>query len=579
MFKSNRGSAGRSALLLTALAATTFTFAACDDDGGPADPGPTPRPVATVTVVPGTVTLQVGDTLTLRAVARDAAGDSLERPVTWTSANPARASVSASGRLTALEPGTVRVTAKAENRAGVADITIEAQPEPQPEPPVITALDPAQVHAGGPARVVRITGAAFRPNARVRFNGATRASEWVSETEVRVTLPADDLAGTGDAEIVVINPDEGQASAPAVFRIVAQPRPVESVSVHPELAYTTVGAAVPLAATVRDASGVPIEGRLVTYQSGNHLVATVDGEGVVRPVGIGRVTITVRSEGVETTAVIEVRSEVHGIVASDGAGLVSFDLRLGRAPQRFWEHGAFVQAHSPTRSPDARRIAYIYESGWSTFLTIMDVANRTYTFVPDAAWAADPAWSPAGDRIAFGALVGGQSHVFTVRPDGTGLVNLTADLPEGVSAGDPAWSPDGTRLVYAIDGVDGQYGLMIMNSDGSGKRYLTVGTADFDPSWVGDVVVFTRLEAGGDETNVWRVSVSGVGPLVRLTDSGRAYSPTMSPDQYWVAFVDGADGEAGALRAVTGFGEEVRTLYEPTDGQPGLVHPVWVVRP
>ncbi len=578
MFSFNGGSARRSALPLLALAATTFTFAACEDDGTPAEPGPRPGPVAWVSVGRGTVTLLVGDTVPRGAGARDAAGDSLERPVTWTSANPARAAVSASGRLTALEPGAVRVTARAENRAGVADITIEAPPEPQPEPPVITALDPAQVPAGGPARVVRITGTAFRPNARVRFNNATRASEWVSETEVRVSLPADDLAEIGDAELVVINPDEGQASAPAVFRIVAQPRPVESISVHPELAYTTVGAPVPLAATVRDAAGAPMEGRLVTYDTGNQLVATVDAQGVVRPVGIGRVTVIVRSEGVETNAVVEVRSGGHGIVASDGVGLVSVDLRLGGAPQRFWEHGPLVRAHSPTRSPDARQIAYIYDNDWTTQLAIIDLVGRTYTFVPDAAYAADPAWSPAGDRIAFGALVGGRSHVFTVRPDGTGLVNLTDDLPEGVSAGDPAWSPDGSRIVYATDGGDGQYGLMIMNSDGSGKRYLTVGTADYDPSWVGDVVVFTRLEAGGAETNVWRTSVSGVGPLVRLTDSGRAHSPTMSPDQYWVAYIEGADGEGGALRAVTGFGEEVRTLFEPTDGEPGLVDPVWVVR-
>jgi hypothetical protein len=561
--------------LLLALATGALALAACEDTPGSTGPEPTPV-VSTVTVHPGAVTLQVGDTLTLRAVARDAEGDSLARPITWTSERPAGVYVDARGRITGMEPGIVRVTATAGSRSGFATVTVQAPPEPPA--PVITALDPSEVYAGGPPRVVHVLGTGFRPNARVRLDGQTRISEFVSPTELRVALPAEDVAQVGEAGMVVINPDDGRVSAPATFRVVTQPRPVAALAVHPALSYTNVGAAVPLAATAQDSEGAPAENRYVTYSSSNHLVATVDAQGVVHPLGIGRVTITARSEGIETTAVVEVRAgERHGLVASDSMGLVSLDLRLGTPPLRFWEHGPHIRTHSPSRSPDGRYVAYVHESGWHTHVAILDVAQRTYTFVPDAAFAADPAWSPAGDRIAFGALVGARSHVFTVRPDGTGLLDLTADLPEGVSAGDPAWSPDGSRLVYSVDGPAGQQGLMIMNADGTGKRYLTVAAPDFDPEWLGDVVVFTRYEAGGAGTNVWRVSVSGFGPLVRLTDSGRAHSPTLSPDHRWIAYIDGAEGEAGVLRVTTAFGEETRTLFEPGEGQAGLVDPTWFV--
>ncbi len=50
----------------------------------------------------------------------------------------------------------------------------------------------------------------------------------------------------------------------------------------------------------------------------------------------------------------------------------------------------------------------------------------------------------------------------------TGLrTPLTADSGDG-----PAWSPDGSRIVYTRT-IEGDGGLWIMNSDGSGKRRLT----------------------------------------------------------------------------------------------------------
>lgn len=562
-----------------AVVAGAVSVASCEDGPSPVEPEPTPAPVASVAVQPAMVTLVVGDTITLRATARSADGVVLERTVTWSSDEPGRATVTAAGFVTALESGEVRISATTENRSGFAELTVEVVPGPPPEAPSITSLDPAEIHAGGAARTVRILGANFRLDARVQFNGATRPSERVSDTELRVTLPPEDIAAIGDAEVVVVNPTEGRVSTPAVLRIVPQPNPVAALSVHPGLAYAAVGASVPLSVTVLGADGAPVPDRRVTYSSGNQLVATVDGEGVVHPVGTGEVVITVRSEGVETTAVVEVSAGLHHIMAGDGVGIASLDMRLGTPPLRFWQNWAGSWSESPSPSPDGRFVAYVIVGALQSQLAVLDLVTRTYSFLPAPGQVRDVAWSPAGDRIAFTSLVGSRWHVLSIRPDGTGLDDLTDDLAEGVSAIDPAWSPDGSRIVYAIDGDPASQGLMIMNSDGSGKRYLTVGSQDLDPAWLGDIVAFTRRDPTSGDTDLWRVSVSGFGPLMRLTQTGAAHSPTFAPDHHWILFVEGVGQGPGALMAVRPFGEEVRPIFIPEAGEVGMLDPVWVVRP
>jgi alpha-tubulin suppressor-like RCC1 family protein/uncharacterized protein YjdB len=79
-------------------------------------------PVATVTIAPGLDTLEAYDTRQLQATLRDAQGNVLVgRTVTWTSSNPAVATVdAATGLLTGVDRGTVTITATSEGKTGTA---------------------------------------------------------------------------------------------------------------------------------------------------------------------------------------------------------------------------------------------------------------------------------------------------------------------------------------------------------------------------------------------------------------------------------------------------------------------------
>ncbi len=136
--------------------------------------------------------------------------------------------------------------------------------------------------------------------------------------------------------------------------------------------------------------------------------------------------------------------------------------------------GGDVQQHTRCRSvctygslsPDGARIVYrktVQSPAFSWFLQpgdrnsevfVATLAGEQETNVSDsAAFDGWPVWSPAGDRIAFvsnRAGPAGTGHIYTVRPDGSGLTRITSD---GWSYVQPAWSSDATAL-FAKQGME-----------------------------------------------------------------------------------------------------------------------------
>ena len=84
------------------------------------------KPIATVAVTPGNPTLVAGDTLHLAVQLRDADGHRLFfRPVTWSSDNPAVASVSPAGLVLAVSAGSATITASAGGQSGTATVLVQ----------------------------------------------------------------------------------------------------------------------------------------------------------------------------------------------------------------------------------------------------------------------------------------------------------------------------------------------------------------------------------------------------------------------------------------------------------------------
>lgn len=303
--------------LVTGVAVGTATVTATSEGkSGTAAITVTNPPVATVSIDPPAANLLPGDQLTFTARAVDAAGNVLTgRPVTWSVASPAVATLSAAGRLTGVAPGTTTVTATVEGKTATASVTVSA--------PVssVTVTPPTLSLVVGAAQQLSATSRDSAGNQLQR-----RPVSWSSSAPAVATVSNQGLVSGVALGVAVITASvEGRTASSQVTVTLA---PVSTITLDPNGGYLPIGVPVPLQAILRDPNGIVLADRPVTWSTSDAARGTISSTGAVSANTTTPFTVTATAEGRTATATFEgrtaLRSSVEQFVNNSTVGTYTY---------------------------------------------------------------------------------------------------------------------------------------------------------------------------------------------------------------------------------------------------------------
>ena len=158
-------------------------------------------------------------------------------------------------------------------------------------------------------------------------------------------------------------------------------------------------------------------------------------------------------------------------------------------------------------SPDSKQLVFTHGEEVGRWVAIANADGTDSHLVPDTGgWSGDASFSPDGSYIVFdsvGALltsnpVAANFNIYVIKPDGTGLRQITHD--GGV---DPSWSPDGNSIIYScdIDSSGSPHGICeIKRGDQTPQTLYTDPTRTIlSPTWnaTGTKILVTIQQVAG----------------------------------------------------------------------------------
>jgi dipeptidyl aminopeptidase/acylaminoacyl peptidase len=190
----------------------------------------------------------------------------------------------------------------------------------------------------------------------------------------------------------------------------------------------------------------------------------------------------------------------------------------------------------------------------------------------DPARDRSPRWSPDGREILFASNRSGKYEAWTIRPDGSGLTQVT-HTPDPQPVLNPTWSPSGRQIGFTYGSLG--TALLDLRNPGEGLRVLprVEGRQVLArPSWSADGHYLAGILLRPDESPVPGIVLWSLADSTyrRLTQVGR--DPEFFHDGRRILFL-----ERGAVWLVDSRSGEARTLlplplhssYESASAGPG----------
>jgi uncharacterized protein YjdB len=329
-----------------AVAILCQTVACSGGGGGTTQAPPT---VASIAISPAASAIEVGRTEQFSASPRDAAGNVLTTPVTWSSASPSVAAVNGSGLVTGVSVGTTTVTAASGGKQATATILVN----PPTVATVAVTLADSSVEQGKTTQATAV----LRDAAN---NVLTRPTTWTSTNSLVASVSSDGFITAAQLGTATITATSEGKSGSATVTVV--PRSVNTVVVTLTPNTVAIGGGSQATFVARDVDGLTLSGRTASWSTSNQQIATVNATtGAVTAVAAGQANITATVEGKTgsaqlTVSAVPLLGTVTGLVtANDGAtpiadALVEVQGTFMVSSRMVGDDGARKRAHVRTGS-------------------------------------------------------------------------------------------------------------------------------------------------------------------------------------------------------------------------------------
>lgn len=245
---------------ISILSLALFGLASCGGGGGTE----AASPVATVTVSPEELTLPVGESHQLTATTRDDAGNQLNgRSVTWATTQPAVATVSTTGLVQGVGPGSTTVTATSEGKSGTVAVSVE------PDLSLVITLPATSIPSG-----TSIQATATISDGSGSGSPASNVT-WTSSNYAVASVSADGMVtGALQGDVTISAVSEGLTAHVVVTVVPGAPASIAIFAGNNQSGPAGSRLGDPLCTTVQDAAGNLIIGAVVSYvvaTGGGHL--------------------------------------------------------------------------------------------------------------------------------------------------------------------------------------------------------------------------------------------------------------------------------------------------------------------
>lgn len=169
-----------------------------------------------------------------------------------------------------------------------------------------------------------------------------------------------------------------------------------------------------------------------------------------------------------------------------------------------------------------------------------DATTSTPTPTPTPASASVPPTTPSssGGKIAFASYREGNYGIYVMNSDGSNQTRLTSDR---LITGEPAWSPDSKKIAF-VSYRDGDQEIYVMDADGGNQTQLTNNDcSDNGPVWSpdGSKIAFAsrrKYDDGGIDEGIYIMNSDGSNQNRLTKHLGDNWGPAWSPNGEKIAF-------------------------------------------